>query len=79
MAKPGFTDKRLVVEYGELNKKTLNQSGSIPNMDSRLGKIASCRYKTQMDKSIVFWQADLTPNNQELLAFTTPQKRVFKS
>ena len=48
MAKPGCTAKRLVVDYGELNKKTLNHSGSIPNMN--LEKIASCRYKTKMDK-----------------------------
>ena len=78
MAKPGSTAKRLVVHYGELNKKTLNHSGSIPNMESTLEKIASCRYKTKMDKRSGFWQVDLTPNAQELLAFITPQGRVFK-
>ena len=31
VAKPGSTAKRLVVDYRELNKKTLNHSGSIPN------------------------------------------------
>ena len=31
--KPGSTAKRLVVDYGELNKNTLNHSGSIPNME----------------------------------------------
>ena len=40
--------------------------------------IASCRYKTKMDKRSGFWQVDLTPNAQELLAFITPQGRVFK-
>ena len=50
VAKPGSTAKRLVVDYGELNKKTLNHSGSIPNMESTLEKIASCRHKTTMDK-----------------------------
>ena len=44
VAKPGSTAKRLVVDYGELNKKTLNHSGSIPNMESTIEKIASCRY-----------------------------------
>ena len=43
VAEPGSTAKRL---YGELNKKTLNHWGSIPNMESTLEKIASCRYKT---------------------------------
>ena len=55
VANPGSTAKRLVVEYGELNKKTLNHSGSIPNMESTLEKIASCRYRTKMDKRSGFW------------------------
>ena len=33
VAKPGSTAKRLGVDCGELNKKTLNHSGSIPNME----------------------------------------------
>ena len=32
VAKPGSTAKRLVVDYGDLNKKTLKHSGSIPKM-----------------------------------------------
>ena len=78
VAKPGSTAKRLVVDHGELNKKMLNPSGSIPNMESTLEKIASCRYKTKLDKRSGFWQVDLTPNVQESLAFITPQGRVFK-
>ena len=78
VAKPGSTAKRLVVDYGELNKKTLNHSGCIPNMESTLEKVASCRYKTKMEKRSGFWQVDLTPNAQERLAFIGPQGRVFK-
>ena len=78
VAKPGSTAKRLVVDYGELNKKTLNHSGSFSNMESTLEKIASCRYKTKMDKRSGFWQVDLMSNAQELLAFITSQRRVFK-
>ena len=78
MAKPWSTAKLLVVDYRELNKKTLNHSGSIPNMESTLEKIASCRYKTKMDKRSGFLQVDLTLKAQELLAFITPQERVFK-
>ena len=43
VAKPGSTAKRLVVDNRDLNKKMLNHSGSIPNMESTLEKIASCR------------------------------------
>ena len=78
VAKPGSTAKRLVVDYKELNKKTVNHSGSIPNMESTLEKIASCRYKSKMDKQSGFWHVNLTPKAQEPLAFITPQRRVFK-
>ena len=78
VAMPGSTAKRLIVHYGELNKKTLNHSGSIPTMESTLKKIASRRYKTRMDKRSGFWQVHLTPNAHELLAFITPQAWVFK-
>ena len=74
VAKPGSTAQRLVVDYGKLNKKTLKHSGAIADME----EIASCRYKTKMDKRSGFWQVDLTPNAQELLAFITSQGRVFK-
>ena len=67
------------MDYGELNKKTLNHSPSIPNMESTLEKIASCRYKTKMNKRNGFCQVDLTPNAHELLAFITPQGWVFNS
>ena len=48
-------------------------------MDSTLENTSSCRYKTKMDRRSGFWQVDLTPNAQELLAFITLQGRVFKS
>ena len=44
IAKPGSTHLRLVVDYGEVNKKTQNHSGSILNMESTLERIAKCRY-----------------------------------
>ena len=78
VAKPGSTALHLVVDYGEVNKKTQNHSGSIPNMENTLERIAKCRYKTKMDKRSGFWQVDLTAAAQELLAFITPKGRVFK-
>ena len=69
---------RLVVDYGEVNKKTQNHSGSIPNMENTLERIAKCRFKTKMEKRRGFWQVDLTRAAQELLAFVTPKGRVFR-
>ena len=63
---------RLVVDYGEVNKKTQNLSGSIPNMENTLETIAKCRFKTKVDKRSRFWHVDLTGAAQELLAFVTP-------
>ena len=67
----------LVIDYGEVNQKTQNQSGSIPNMENTLERIAKCRFKTKMDKRSGFWQVDLTRAAQEMLAFVTPKGRVF--
>ena len=78
VAKPGSTALRLVVDYGEVNKKTQNHSGSIPNIENTLERIAKCRCKTKMDKRSGFWQVDLTAAAQELLAFKTPKGSVFK-
>ena len=78
VAKPGSTALPLVVDYGEVNKKAQNHSGSIPNMENTLERIAKRRYKTKMDKRSGFWQVDLTAAAQELLAFITPKGRVFK-
>ena len=69
---------RLVVDYGEVNKKTQNHSGSIPNMDNTLERIAKCRFKTKMDKRSGFWQVDLTREAGELLVFVTPKGCVFR-
>ena len=58
VANPGSTAKWLVVDYGELNKKTLNHSGSIPNMESTLEKIASCPGLVQYSTCNVLYRSD---------------------
>ena len=78
MAKPGSVAMRLVVEYGQVNKKTQSHSGSIPNMENTLERIAKCRFNTKTDKRSGFWQVDLTRAAQGLLAFGTPKGRVFR-
>ena len=39
MTKPGSNALCLVVDYGELNKRTQNHSGSLPNMEHTLERI----------------------------------------
>ena len=78
VAKPGSNAMRLVVDYGEVNKKTQKHSGSIPNMENTLERITKCRFKTKRDKRSGFWQVDLTRAAKELLAFVTPKGRVVR-
>ena len=60
-----------------LNDPDAGQFGTEePNQPRRIIRVSD--YKTKMDKGSGFWQVDLTPNAQELLAFITPQGRVFK-
>ena len=40
VAKPGSIATRLDLDYGEVNKKTQNHSGSIPNMENTVQRIA---------------------------------------
>ena len=70
---------RLVVDYGEVNQKTQNDSGSICNMENTLERIAKCGFKTKIDKHSGILQVDLTRAAQELLAFVNPEGRVFRS
>ena len=55
VAKPRSNALRLVVDYGEVNQKTQNHLGSLPNMENTLERIAKCRYKTKMEKRSGFW------------------------
>ena len=64
-SKPGSTTLRLVVHYGELNKRTQNHSDGLPIMEHTLECISSCRYKMKMDKRNGFWQVDLTIATEE--------------
>ena len=78
VAKSGFTGMRLVFDYGEVNKKTQNHSGSFANMENTLERIAKCRFKTKMDKRSGFWQVDATRAARALLALVPPKGRVFR-
>ena len=78
VAKPESTALRVVVDYGEVHKKTQNHSASIPNMENTLEHIAKCRYKIKMHKCSGFRQVHLTAASQELLALITQKGRVCK-
>jgi hypothetical protein len=78
VAKPGSTAKRLVVDYRKLNKMIKLHAGSLPVMENTIENAASCKFKSKMDKRSGFWQVDLTERAKELMAFRTPNGRVFR-
>ena len=78
VAKPGSTAKRLVVDYQKLNHKIKQHSGSLPFMENTVENAADCKFKTNMDKTSGFWQVDLTERAKDMMAFITPQGRIFK-
>ena len=51
---------RLVVDYGEVSKKTQKGSETICNMVNTLERIAKCRLKTKTNKRRGFSQVDIT-------------------
>ena len=53
VAKPGSTALPLVVDYGRVNKKTQNHSGSIPNMENTLERIAKSGTRPKCTNALV--------------------------
>ena len=52
VAKPGSTAMRLVVDYGEVNTNPQNHSGSIPNMENTLERIAKWQLKLRWTSAV---------------------------
>ena len=52
-------------------------AGNLPVMENTIENAASCKFKSKMDKRSGFWRVDLTECAKELMAFRTPNRRVF--
>ena len=65
LVKPGSTAKRLVVDYGELNKKTLVHANCTPFWKRRT-------QKTTARKTILFGHLQHTQNPMTMVGYTTP-------
>ena len=76
--KPGSKARRLVVVYCKLNRMTKNHSGSLPLMENTCERMAKCRYKSKLDLRSGFWQVELTERTKDLLAFVTPNGRIYR-
>ena len=66
------------MDYQKLNRKIKQHSGSLPFMEKTVENAADCKFKTKMDKRSGFWQVELTERAKDMMAFITPQGRIFK-
>ena len=78
VAEPGSTAKRLVADYRKLDKMIKLHAGSLLLMESTIKNAASCKFKSKINKGSGFWQVDLPERAKELMAFRTPNRRVFR-
>ena len=78
VAKPGSTAKGLVVDSQNLNRKIKQHGGSLPFMENTVENAADCKFNTKIYKLAGLWQVDLTERAKDMMAFITPQGRIFK-
>jgi len=63
---------RLVNNFINLNKKTLDERYQMTNANELLSRVAGAKYLTKIDLRSAFFQIELTPNSQQYTGFQTP-------
>lgn len=62
---------RLVIDYRNLNQKSIDQVFPIPNITDLLDKLGKCNYFSTLDLASGFHQIQVHPNSIEKTAFST--------
>ena len=65
--------KRMVVNYKELNKHTVDDGYFLPNKETLLAQLRGKKYFSILDCKSGFWQVRLDEESQKLTAFSCPQ------
>ena len=73
VAKKDTTDKRLVIDYREVNEKTKMDAYKIPHKEDLLSYIGGKQHFSSIDCKSGFWQIQLHPDSREVTAFSCPQ------
>jgi len=73
VAKKDTTEKRLVIDYREVNGKTKMDAYKIPHKEDLLSYIGGKQYFSSIDCKSGFWQIQLHPGSREITAFSCPQ------
>ena len=63
---------RLVHNFIQLNKKTINRPHPMHDIREILNKVASAKFLTHIDIQVCYWQIPLGKNSQRYTGFTTP-------
>lgn len=56
----GVDKRRMVVDFRELNRRTIGDAYPMPDCDSTLARLKSKRYYATIDMKSGFWQVGLT-------------------
>ena len=70
--------KRMVVDYGKLNKLCAPCALPLPLMEPLLESLAKCKWKSKMDLQNGFWQVRLAERCQKLTSFILPNQAVYR-
>lgn len=64
---------RIVINYRNLNKETIEDKFPIPNIESLFEKLGKSQYFTTLDLAKGFHQIEILEINRSKTAFSTPQ------
>ena len=63
---------RFCIDYRKLNKETKKDSYPLPRVDDLLDDLADAKWFSTIDLASGYWQVEVSPEDQEKTAFTTP-------
>lgn len=65
-------DKRLCIDYRQLNKKTVKQHYPLPCMEDQMNRLSESKFYSALDLASGYYQIELTEEAKPKTAFVTP-------
>lgn len=67
----GIDKRRMVVDFRDLNKRTVNDAFPMPDCDTVLARLQSKKFYATLDIKSGFWQVALSNNAKQYSVFVT--------
>lgn len=67
----GIDKRRMVVDFRELNRRTVGDAFPMPDCDAILARLRAKAYYCTLDIKSGFWQVDLSERAKEVSVFVT--------